>query len=129
MWASTAPTLEYVFKYGQNKFICWSKMAIGFKNQGNKKESILIPFLFYRQDANMCHRKGHGLVGYPENPNMELWTQCRNLVNGKILANFNLKNMISIHIKDFSWRKKRPKSARFQKNISKLPDFMISYSS
>jgi hypothetical protein len=74
MWTSTAPTSEYVFKYGPKKFICWSKMPTGFKNQGNKKQSILFPFLLYRQDANMRHKKEHGLVGYPENPNMELWT-------------------------------------------------------
>jgi hypothetical protein len=74
------------------------KWRFASKNQGNKKQSILIPFLFYCQDAKIRHRKEHGLVGYPENPNMELWTQCRNLVNGKILTNFKLKNMISIYI-------------------------------
>jgi hypothetical protein len=47
--------------------IVGQKWRFASKNQGYYKQSILIPFLFYRQDAKMRQqKKKHGLVGYPE---------------------------------------------------------------
>jgi hypothetical protein len=47
--------------------------------------------------------------------------QC--LCFGEIPLNFDLKNMISTYTKDFSWKKKDPKSPNFQEKIWKSPDY------
>ncbi len=49
---------------------------------------------------------------------------CFFLLVGKISPNFNLKKKFSTHTNDFSWKKKRPKFAKFQRRIKpKSPDF------
>jgi len=44
--------------------IVGKKWRFASKNQGNNKQSILIPFLFYRQDAKMRQQKKKTWFGW-----------------------------------------------------------------
>ncbi len=95
MWASTAPTLEDVFKYGQKKIQLLVKNGDLLQKIKGIINKVFSFHFFSIVRMQKCANRKKNMVWLATQNNMEIWTQCRNLVNGKILANFNLKNMIS----------------------------------